>query len=149
MKREKSVVLSLILYALSAAPGLCQDVFTETQLQRFVKLYVKEKELPTVDEATLAATFEQHHMTPEAYRTLKNANPEDFPESVKSLEQDLMLLQAKQDLKRESLMQVYCRSEDLSYERYAAIKQAYRTQLRFNRAMKVYFDAYWKKVNNE
>jgi hypothetical protein len=123
-------------------------------LEKFVKVYFQEKEIPKYNEADIEKAFQEHSVTKQEYqsaRDLKNEKKALYRqnENLSSLEIRLAEIEENSQQKHDSTLIELCNNSKLDILSYKEIKYKYQHDLKFQRSLKSIFANHINTLNNE
>ena len=138
------IVLLLFLTQLSIA----QMSYSTTQLQDFVTIYMdgKDSKSMRVLEMLLKDQLVEHNISDTRYREIFQANISGTKVELGTNEVAFFngIEEANDRIKRDKSEEIskICSSKTIDYDNYLKIQDRYKTDIKFQRSLKPYFDQY-------
>ena len=130
--------------------GITQDSYSKTQLQDFVTIYMDAKEITTSENKILIvdAKLTEYEISHERYKEIFHSNLQSKDVKLSSTEisffDEMQKLNEKIKQEIENSISRLCNSMSIDYKIFNSIKQKYRSDIKFQRSLKPYFDQYFK-----
>ncbi|MFT4532883.1 MAG: hypothetical protein ACJA1A_002333 [Saprospiraceae bacterium] len=140
------IVVFLFLTQLSIA----QVSYSTSQLQDFVTIYMDAKESKSIHafEMILKDKLEEYNISFARYREIFQANISGTKVDLSTNEVAFFngIQEANDKIKSESseVISKLCSTKSIDYEIYLKIHDTYKTDIKFQRSLKPYFDQYLK-----
>ncbi|MGK0317428.1 MAG: hypothetical protein ACI86M_003672 [Saprospiraceae bacterium] len=130
--------------------GLTQDTYSTNQLQDFVTIYMDAKKINTSENKVLTvnAKLTEYAISHERYKEIFHSNLQSNDVNLSSSEisffDEMQKLDKEIKQEKEKSILRLCTDKSLDYETFNSIRQKYKSDIKFQRSLKPYFDQYFK-----
>lgn len=129
---------------------IAQDTYSTNQLQDFVTIYMDAKEINTSENKVLTVNTKltEYAISPERYKEIFHSNLQSNDINLSSAEisffDEMQKLDKEIKQEKEKSILRLCTDKSLDYETFNSIRQKYKSEIKFQRSLKPYFDQYFK-----
>ena len=130
--------------------GIAQDSYSSEVLENFVEVYMTNKIERKRNSEFDKELFVAYEVSNQRYREIAKAALNNEALSLKSNEEELIEEIKKQNdllnIKNKELLNKLCLEHDIPIDLYTTILEGYNRNIKFQRSLKPYFDAYLKRL---
>ena len=130
--------------------NIAQISYSTSQLQDFVTIYMDAKESKSIGsfEMLIEEKLAEHNISYARYREIFHLKISGVKIDLSANEESFLngIQEADNKIKREKSEAILnlCSSKSIDYETYLEIQDKYKTDIKFQRSLKPYFDHYLK-----
>ena len=132
-----------------------QDNYTSKDLQSFVNIYMAQKELRIDKQSEMMSLLNEHQLSKARYQEIlrkslkgENLNLTESEQSFLNAVEQLNKVASEEKKEGTSSgvigIEMLCKKYDLSFADYTTILNRYKTDIKFQRSLKPYFETYIK-----
>ncbi len=145
-------ILRIGIFLFVAHISYSQDAYSDIQLQAFTEIYMEAKNTKTVEgsQTIISNLLSEYNIDIERYRTIFKANLEG--QNVELTDNEISFFDKIQNIdriekeKHTTTIKNLCTSSGLEHQIYTDIKDRYKSDIKFQRTLKPYFDHYINSI---
>ena len=144
----KSLLLHIFTLLLSINVGISQNGYSPSQLQSFVDIYMDAKSDRSISgyELQLSSKLDAYDISYVRYREIIHTRDTgmkiQLTPNEKSFIKEIQTADEKIKKNQNGALSKLCTEKSLDFSTYIEIRELYKTDIKFQRSLKPYFDHY-------